>query len=371
MNVIKNIMFSSTRQWNCGDEFILFGVMNIFDRLLGKDSYNPILYNRNPSIRPAFGKTGFRHPLQYLQKVAFLKLKECDNSYHKRGGAFWNNSIDLAVVAGTPELLGERLKDFYAEISKSNIPLYILGAGSFPINGLDNIREGNQISKAEVITFRTESLSRSANLHGLPQAKYLPCPALLSAKIGNEKKWESQKKDIIIGLGYNICSDYTVPDIGISKDTYDFSTTLFKLIITKFKKKNIKFIAICHYIDEIPSARNFFSKYGIPVRYTFESRGYFDIYRDIDLLITSRVHGCGISASLGIPSIGISHDERGETVKGFLSEIISLSDRYDVALDKVDQTLNNLDAKHISLIKHKQTTLENYTSLLRKPLFKI
>lgn len=47
MNAIKNIMFSSTRQWNCGDEFILFGVMNIFDRLLGKDSYNPILYNRN------------------------------------------------------------------------------------------------------------------------------------------------------------------------------------------------------------------------------------------------------------------------------------------------------------------------------------
>lgn len=31
---MKNIMFSTTRQWNIGDEFILFGVRNILENLL-------------------------------------------------------------------------------------------------------------------------------------------------------------------------------------------------------------------------------------------------------------------------------------------------------------------------------------------------
>lgn len=82
------------------------------------------------------------------------------------------------------------------------------------------------------------------------------------------------------------------------------------------------------------------------------------------------MHGCGISASLGIPSIGISHDERGETVKGFLSEVISSSDQIGFSLEKFDQTLTHLNEKHTRLIEHKHLVLENYTSLLREHLYK-
>ena len=42
------IIYSATRQWNPGDEFILFGVRRIFDTVVGK--HNVVMYNRNPYV---------------------------------------------------------------------------------------------------------------------------------------------------------------------------------------------------------------------------------------------------------------------------------------------------------------------------------
>lgn len=47
----KNILVSTTRQWNPGDEFILLGSLNIMKNILGKDNINTIIFNRNPDIR--------------------------------------------------------------------------------------------------------------------------------------------------------------------------------------------------------------------------------------------------------------------------------------------------------------------------------
>ena len=44
-----NILISSSRQWNPGDEFILLGVRRLLEELLG-DSLNYILWNRNPDL---------------------------------------------------------------------------------------------------------------------------------------------------------------------------------------------------------------------------------------------------------------------------------------------------------------------------------
>ena len=43
------ILFSSTRGWNPGDQFILMGIRRLLDAL-GID-YVPILYNRHPALR--------------------------------------------------------------------------------------------------------------------------------------------------------------------------------------------------------------------------------------------------------------------------------------------------------------------------------
>lgn len=47
---MKNILISTTRQWNPGDEFIMMGSLNIMKELYG-NIINPIIFNRNPDIR--------------------------------------------------------------------------------------------------------------------------------------------------------------------------------------------------------------------------------------------------------------------------------------------------------------------------------
>ena len=104
--------------------------------------------------------------------------------------------------------------------------------------------------------------------------------------------------------------------------TYQYQIKLYRHLLKKYKG-TYNFLIICTYIDELPLAQKIFKKYNIPVYYAYDAKDYEEIYRQADLVISHRVHGCGISSSLGIPSICISHDERGETARGFLSEFIT------------------------------------------------
>ena len=49
-----NIVFSTTRQFNPGDEFILYGIINILHDVMKKKAFNSIIYNRNPDINQRF-----------------------------------------------------------------------------------------------------------------------------------------------------------------------------------------------------------------------------------------------------------------------------------------------------------------------------
>ena len=71
----ENVVFSSTRQWNPGDEFIQFGCQNLMSNLI---NFNSILFNRNPQIR---GSYDTNHP--------FLNA----NHSHKFNTSFINSLI--------------------------------------------------------------------------------------------------------------------------------------------------------------------------------------------------------------------------------------------------------------------------------------
>lgn len=352
---MKNFLFSTTRQWNCGDEFILFGVRNILSEFLG-GGFNALIYNRNPSIRPVF-RTRLSQSYDIIRKLIFNTIPECDNSYHVRiDGSF----IDAAISAGTPEWYGKRTRQFYETIRKYKIPYLVLGAGGI---GRFKNYERDIISSAKVLTFRTPKLTESAKSSGLEQAIYLPCPALLSAKAQEEKIWTEECRTI--GLGFNIPHEQTVPYIGISKTTFEFSTTLYSKLIRKMGDR-YQFVGICHYIDELPYAIKFFKQFDVPVKYSYDSKDFFAIYRDIDFLISSRVHGCGIAASLGIPSVGISHDTRGETIRGFLSEVVTPDCDVELCLSNIKDAIDGANQKHESLKAHKEQTKLHYLDILEK-----
>ena len=89
---MMNILFSTTRQWNPGDEIILHGVLNLMKATVGE--FNPIIWNRHPSINP--------------------NNMNLDNSFSVLRHDL--SAIDYVVIAGSPEWLGGRLHALYKEI---------------------------------------------------------------------------------------------------------------------------------------------------------------------------------------------------------------------------------------------------------------
>ena len=115
----------------------------------------------------------------------------------------------------------------------------------------------------------------------------------------------------------------------------------------------------------MPLAQKIFKKYNIPVYYAYDAKDYEEIYRQADLVISHRVHGCGISSSLGIPSICISHDERGETARGFLSEFITHNTPIEKVCQIIEATSSNICKKNQEIINHKKDTFNSYLSFLK------
>jgi hypothetical protein len=97
---MKNILFSTTRQWNPGDEFILFGIRRIFSAI-GLE-HNAVIFNRNPEVNPPLTDW---NPLRRISRnlkgeqywKSFFRIGSADNSYKPgMSGKF----VDLAVFAG-------------------------------------------------------------------------------------------------------------------------------------------------------------------------------------------------------------------------------------------------------------------------------
>ena len=317
---MHNIVFNATRQWNCGDEFILFGVMNIFNSVGIK--YNPIIYNRNPDIRPVCGITGYRNfqlPLDYNRKHklkyldAYLRLGFHDNSIKFNTDCSF---VQMAVIAGSPENTGWRNINFFEHILKNKLPLIALGIGFWD----DCVSEyEKEIYKNSLIcTVRDKKLLKYKFLQDI-NAIYLPCPAFLSAPLGSEKNISNVKN---IGLNMGAKFKDCVLSGCIKDKTFEFCVEYYSKLIENYSDK-YNFSIVCHYIDELPIIHKIFAKYNIPILYSFDAKDYFSIYSKFDFCISSRVHACGISSSLGIPNINIAHDERATTTEGFLSTIIS------------------------------------------------
>lgn len=346
-----NVLFSTTRQWNPGDEFILLGCINLL-KSVGLD-FNPIIYNRNPQIR----RKGHAKRLKFLDQWLFKGniAPFLDNSIKDSAQG---EHIDLVVFAGSPEWRGKRLAPLYQKIIDNNIPVIILGIGSnraFSFNAKHfTENEMKVLSSARLITCRDELTHKGLQEVG---AYLLPCPALFSA---NQQK--VREKVDKIGLIYG--SDKAVSHNNVSASTFEYLQSLYQQLQRHFSEIEFEFVA--HYIDELESFSSDFPDGKI--RYSYDSKDYVDIYGRYDLVIGHRVHGVGISASQGIPGICISHDLRGITAKGFQASVIQKGTDLSEVIAQVEQKIVQLNIQSQRLIEHRQTTLEKYQALLMPAL---
>ena len=351
----QNFLFSTTRQWNPGDEIILHGLINI----LKSNGYlfNPIIFNRNPDIRPnyidfnPFVKLNFDNKSINNLINSFFRLSFLDNSVSP---SFDYANIDKLFIAGSPEWYSLRMRELYNKAIKHKIPV--------EFHGLGLSHDKKRIPKFAVKLLERSILTtvRDEKTYDLlscyENVKLITCPSIFCS---SPKITSNSIKHI--GLIY---VDKKSP-IGnsIDKSIYIKLIKFYQELIKHFNHK-VRISFICHYVTEINECRAVFPDSNI--YYHYDSFSYLDIYKNFDFVIGPRLHGIAASVSQGIPSILISHDLRSSAGKHFGIDVLNLTD--DIT-EMIIERIN--DYKYINLIRKriKSNYLLNkkeYSKLLNK-----
>jgi len=324
-----NILISSTRQWNPGDEFILFGIRNLLEEVFDKEIINWVLYDRNPDLFI----DGFKNPLH--------RGSLWGNSFHGHDP----KSIDVAVIAGTPEWFGPSLSGFYKAVREANLPLIVLGAGY--IDAQINFTDDEIYclkNLTRVVTVRDEYAARELNKIGVSH-EILPCPALFASS--SEKIPSDLKK-----IGLIIQTDKT-----LNQSVKEELAHVLLWAVKKLRDAGFNTDIICHYIDEFIE----FSRTFENVRYSYDARDYINILNGYDLVISTRVHGAILANSLGKPAMVLhTSDSR---IKGIS---IPFPFIYVSEPNTLLNDLNNIDlSKMNELVRWKKQVKERYLKFLK------
>ena len=324
-----NILVSSTRQWNSGDEFILIGVRNLFRDLYKNHTFNWVLYDRNPDLF----LDGYNQPIH--RKNLF------GNSFHH----YNSKCIDIAVIAGTPEWFGSPLLNFYHAVKQSHLPLFLLGVGY--IDAPITFSEEEQYcfkNFLKTAIARDEYASRALTSIGI-QHQILPCPALFASK-KERAVTKLEKIAFIIQTDKTICQ--SIPAALIHRSILE---------IRKLRNDGFKVDVICHHVDEFVD----FARKLAPVRYSFDSSDYLEMLSHYDLAISTRLHGAILANSLGKPAIMINTtDTRCKGASSLFPFI------YTTDLNNLSATINNIEISTLErLIEWKHEIEHKYLDILQ------
>jgi polysaccharide pyruvyl transferase WcaK-like protein len=363
MAQVKNILFASVRQGNCGDEFILFGTQNIISSL--QPEYNPIIVNKNVEV---CRRLQFRNrnveinvdspPRRICLNMADLCYKDLaleDNSF---ADYYSLDSIDAVVFAGTPEWVVYKLFPLYEKLLAYDGPILFLGPGfhegfESPGSYLDLHETVRKVHKKAGVFIVRDSLLPHY-LKPEIQAEHLPCPALWCSK-------RHTRRDRLKKIGFSLQAKTGDARVNsVPPAVYEYTMRLLEEVAKHYEVE-----VIAHWIEDLICLKRDLSP-EIVIRYSYDAKDYLAIYDRYDLVVSTRVHGTGMAASLGIPTLTISHSMRTDTVRGFLSRIIQSGQ----SIAEVLETISGLDIGHESekVILHKEETLKAY-QLLLSPFF--
>lgn len=348
---MKNVLYSTTRQYNPGDEFILFGVRNLLEAVGIND--NPIIFNRNQEVNQALS---FINPLRRIRSQSkiikifssFFRVSQVDNSFKDVHSL---DFVDLMVFAGSPEWKSYRLFGLYEKLRRSDIPCIFLGLGSFSNKEKLPWFVKEVVAKSKFISYRSDDLEDC--FKDQPYARCMPCPALFSAGIGSFPYVANKK--IAITYGTNKASK--------GNHVSDNAENLMGVAYQYLAGLGYDVTIVCHYIDELPIVEKEYPE--AKILYSFDSKEYIEIYRTFSAIISSRVHALGLCASLGIPGLLIAHDGRANTAKGFKADIFSDDSSVGSFKQAIDLLIRDRKARHIELLEHKTKTLLDYSNLLK------
>jgi len=271
---IKTVLLSTTCLWNCGDDFIREGVLEL---LRFKPDVRILWWNRGYGIKNAYANS--------------LKINL--------------PLIDYFIVAGTPEWLykNERI---YKHCLKKGIPFSMIGVGTQNVFGRLHRNLMKQMADSglcEIVLCRDRQATRVFNEFGLQNINIMLDPAFFNRPIGVDRKINILNwRGYFIELSPDFIFKY--PHRWLYRNLRD--RVLKKRFLRKLKEKydeimkNIFTVMpepkeiVVHDNCEVQEAQNLFQTEN--VFYSSDHREIFKRYASAKVYIGSRIHGA-------IPSI--------------------------------------------------------------------
>lgn len=250
---MNSILFSTTRQFNPGDEWILKGILNLIPPC------NPIIFNRH------FGCWG----------------NAPNNSFQLRLGM---SGIDYYVAAGTPQWSGKSFNPLFEQLLENRIRCSLVGVG---MNNDITPKFKQILDELTDLVIVRDEVALDCLKEWNPTL--LPCPAMFATHPVKYEKYGP------VGLVFmtNLAEGNKISEEARTN------------ILEQYQKiaSTLKCRIICHTITEYTDARQHFP--ASKIRYSYESSDYFEYYRECSLVIGHRLHGGILAAGMGIPAIGL------------------------------------------------------------------
>lgn len=274
-----NILISSTRQWNPGDEFIRKGVEHLLKSILGPN-HNWLLWNRNPDLFSNGWADG-------RMRTDFLTNSMRDPAL---------DVVDLVVMAGTPEWFGQPAERIYCNLlTQPEVPILVLGGGSGSVMPQLAPHEIEVLDRSNAfISTRSLDLADGINAQlSTPKAIPLPCPAFYSVE--QPGVWPDRHR-----IGVIVQSSGTV--------NQSIGEKLVQELIAALRdaqgKVDLDIVSL--YIDEHMR----FSRLGLehPCVYSYEPDHLLAQLTGYSTIISTRLHGAIAGLSAGVPSILLAEE---------------------------------------------------------------
>jgi hypothetical protein len=316
------ILYSATRQWNPGDEFILYGVRRIFDAVVCE--HNVVIFNRNP----------------YVVKYGRPRMETLRSSMYENSWVDYGVTPDAVVMMG-PEWYGNGCEPLYEMVLRQEVPLYLLGIGTSKFD-LDETEMAAISLNAKMIVARDEHAQERLLKYG---ALLDVCPAIFAADFNSLRQSKSK-----IGITFHAGLYHTSPNA----ELFNRLHTAWKAI---YAKMDVKFL--CHTYVDFCDCNTLFPD--ADIFYSSLAEDYIKEYDSVDVVVGTRIHGMGLAASLGIPGVFVPmpSDDRASAVKGFNSIFAEPED--------VLETINQMDVQKISegLIELKRAAWGRYVERVK------
>jgi len=262
-------LISTTRQWNPGDEFILWGCKKI----MGLDHF--AIYDRNPDT---------------LAKNYVL-----GNSWRGESLSIFN----YVLIAGTPEWSGQNLKLLFNKVRRNKKPICFLGIGLSKASGEGHVMTGLDVEvlkKAKFISTRDITTKTVIENAIKKEVSCLPCPSIFAVDA-------IKQKTNIKKIGVVIQTPNSLKEQSIKSKIFAKVRKLIDKLTEKYEVS-----IILHYFKEFYC--DALKEMGLPTFYSYRAEDYPEIYSNFDFIFSTRLHGSFLAAALEIPTLLINPAQR-------------------------------------------------------------